>query len=360
MRRGGGMTGMTNFFDKTRGLALVVTGLAAVAGCDEGEVEAEFGAGDTELRCPGCSGGVVFNTFAWGLDPGGELDSKGALWADARLVKVELRCGGEKEMWRYPAVCAQSTRFKLDRVWAEQGELFGTRDGKVFRGADFLLSDWTIDLYKDGLKTRTHLQTIKAYDFDALQKPHALHYYTFMFFGTGTNGGEKGVWTAACSDNTDPISGTPVASQAIVYDDITVNTKSGVIGERADTLYLACVGAAVGKAGEWGYPAWDIGTKEFTTAVRSVRADYCGDGVSWTKKGNPLQIHDVYGYNDFSDPGAATEAIWTAAGAACLDTPRWIGTVSYSNVICNGAKVPTCSGRKLSDFSDATVWTKLP
>jgi hypothetical protein len=341
-------------------LALALTTLMS-AGCDEVAPDEAFGAGEVSDRCVSGCGGILFNTFAWGKEDGGALDRLGKVWANARLVSVELKCTrNEKDMGRFPKVCLEQPMFKLDDVWAESGQLLGKRDGLAFGGADFLGSRWTVDLYDGEKVVTTHVQNITAYQYDPLQKPHALHYYTFMFFGDGTNGGEKGVWTPACKESVDPVTGLPVGTRAVVYDDIEVDTKSGRIGWRPDSLYLACITGAVGKAGNWGYPAWEVGNEDFTTAVRMVRADYCGDGGSWTTKGNKLQVSDVWGYNSFAAVNGATEAMWGEKGALCLDTPRWTGTVKYTDVKCNGALLKPCGGATLTSYPEAIAWSKLP
>jgi hypothetical protein len=351
---------MMTFLDNRYFLALALTTLMAPAGCDlpEDAAEEAFGAGDVSERCVGC--GIKFNTFAFGKVEGGELDSRFNLHADAKLVSVELLCPrGEKEMWRYPKACWKDTKFVLEAQWGKAGELRGLRDGLEFAGDDFLGSIWTLDLYEGGNFVRTHVQTIEKHEYDELQKPHALHYYTFMFMGDGSNGGEKGVLTPACKEDLDPVDGTPVGTRVLVYDDITVDIDTGVIKERPDTLYFGCIAAAVGKAGNWGYPAWVMGAEKFTAAVRSVRADYCGDGDSWTVKGQALQVADDWGFSSFYDASTETEAIFTEYGAACLGTPRW-GQVLASQVECNGAKLDPCKDAKLGDFPDGITWTKLP
>ena len=341
-------------------LVLALTTLMS-AGCDEVAQDEAFGAGDVSERCLNNCGGVVFNTFIWGKEDGGSLDVKGEVWSNARLVSVELACPkSEKDMWRYPKECQQQAMFKLDRVWGSTGELKGTRGPLSFGAADFLSSRWTVDLYDAGKVVATRVQNITAYEYDSTQEPHALHYYTFMFFGDGANGGEKGVWTPACKESVDPITGLPVGTKALVYNDIEVDTKTGRILQRENSLYLACITGAVGKAGNWGYPEWEIGTEDFTTTVRMVRADYCGDGGSWTTIGSKLQARDVFGYRDFSDPLSATEAMWGEKGTLCLGTPRWTSEYTYSDVICNGAKLQPCGAAILEDYAEAIAWTKLP
>ena len=341
-------------------LALALTTLTAPAGCDlpdDAELAA-FGAGDVAERCTNC--GIKFNNFAWGNVDGGELDRRGELWAGAVLVKVELKCN-PKEMGRFPKICKDAPSFVLGDKWAEDGQLIGTRDGLKFAGADFLGSTWTIDLYEGKQFVRRHVQVIDKYEHNPQQKPHSLHYYTFNFWGDGSNGGEKGILTPACKETADPVSGAVVGTRALVFEDITVDTTTGVISKRADTLYFGCIAAAVGKAGNWGYPSWDVGPGHFTAAVRSVRADYCGDGQSYTTKGQALQVADVWDYNGFVDPLRPVEAVFGEKGASCLGTPRW-SLVDYLDVTCSDGHPPKkCPvGVKMSDYPEAIIHTLLP
>ncbi len=344
-------------------LALALATLGSATGCDDlggdddAAVEAEaFGAGQVAERCVGCN--IKLNTFAFGKVKGGELDSSGALWGDVKLIQVRLRCTKDsKQMWRYPAACKDgAAMFKLESVYAIDGQLMGKAQGLGFQGADFLKSEWDVDTFDNGVYLERVTHTINAYSYSLNDK---LHYYTFDLPNDGT-WPEKTIYMPACKESYDPITGVYVGTKSVVYENTTVDTKSGKIGERPNTLYIACVSAAVGKAGAWGFKPWDIGYEDFTTAVRTVRADYCGDGVSWTKPGNALQLADVWGYSGFVNPAGKTEAIWGDSGAQCLGTPRWVGTVKYDDVVCNGAKLKECGDYKLGDFPEATMWSKLP
>jgi ADYC domain len=105
---------------------------------------------------------------------------------------------------------------------------------------------------------------------------------------------------------------------------------------------VACRGAAIAKCTEWGYRNWgnwveDNGTStqnvsltHFQEAcVRMVRADYCGDGVSHTENGTPIEIYDTAGLQT-ETPGnpLPLEAEWSATGAACVKHVRWTATAA--------------------------------
>ncbi|NJK33201.1 MAG: hypothetical protein HC927_12795 [Deltaproteobacteria bacterium] len=74
-----------------------------------------------------------------------------------------------------------------------------------------------------------------------------------------------------------------------------------------------------------------------------LTADYCGDGHSYTVDGTPLAWENESGtVTPDSQPGEL-EAIWTAEGALCLDTPR---LVDPSEVAC---ALPSCDQYTLAD-----------
>lgn len=51
--------------------------------------------------------------------------------------------------------------------------------------------------------------------------------------------------------------------------------------------------------------------------VRMVRADYCGDGTSWTRDGVPINVYDSLGINT-DDALWTVDAAWSPAGALCI------------------------------------------
>jgi hypothetical protein len=141
---------------------------------------------------------------------------------------------------------------------------------------------------------------------------------------------------------------------AIIFQDLEVQAD-GTMHEASDVLYFGCISGAVGKSVVWGYAPWDFGAETHQTATRVVRADYCGDGVSWTVTGTGLQLEDAFGVWSFADSSEATEAIWTRDGAACLGEPRLGEPVQCAN----GYSIPDCGGDVLDDYPDATMWSKV-
>jgi hypothetical protein len=56
-------------------------------------------------------------------------------------------------------------------------------------------------------------------------------------------------------------------------------------------------------------------------AVRMIRADYFGDGLTHTTNGNAIDVSDKWGIQT-SDTTWPIEAKWGPDGAVCLNTPR--------------------------------------
>ncbi len=98
---------------------------------------------------------------------------------------------------------------------------------------------------------------------------------------------------------------------------------------------VACQGSAIAKCVEKrGYLPWqtvtrDVGGEKLQVSVddlhqacvRATRADYCGDGVSLTVEGRPLDLYDSVGMQKDTEDWTF-EAEWTADGARCITDPR--------------------------------------
>lgn len=54
-----------------------------------------------------------------------------------------------------------------------------------------------------------------------------------------------------------------------------------------------------------------------------VRADYCGDGTSYTQNGTPIDLYDGLILQVDTEPGWLVDAEWGTAGARCVKLIRW-------------------------------------
>jgi hypothetical protein len=94
---------------------------------------------------------------------------------------------------------------------------------------------------------------------------------------------------------------------------------------------LTCTSGAQGKCVRLGYPPWkrahDGGSmrRYHDACVRMLRADYCGDGRSWTRDGTLIDLWDDDGIqkpDTLGDPAFSFEAGWGSEGAVCVARTR--------------------------------------
>ena len=122
----------------------------------------------------------------------------------------------------------------------------------------------------------------------------------------------------------------------------TWNYAQGVTGGGSYTasttsFTFGCRGTAIAKCVELGYKPWKtVGTtllrNHHVACTRMIRADYCGDGKSWTVDGTPINVYDNLGIQ--TDAATyPTDAEWLTTGARCINLAR---------SFINGAKKPTC------------------
>jgi hypothetical protein len=302
-------------------LLAIGTSLALAAGCDPVDQDAD--GEDAVFLRPG-SGGVWLNTSAIGTHAFAALDLKKGKHDGVRLDRVLVK---------------QGVKFiTVDNVRAVDGQIQATQGGVSFFGQQLVGSKWELTLVSGATETPAMMWISSATNNQGAWQ------YTFQHHDA------QGNVASLCDPD---LNG---AATAVPIADITVNAATGDLLARNNTLYLACTSGAIGKAVTWGYMPWDITVPEFEAAVRVVRADYCGDGQSWTTPGNPLQIQDVWGVSSFANATATNEAVWGLNGALCLNLARDAG---QGPVTCGGVAVATCAANvSLSSVPGALMWTK--
>lgn len=307
-------------------LAVFALLLAACAVDDPSEPDAG------EFRCASCKWGPpLLNSHAVNGVEVSALDTTGDVYDGWRLIEVRVVAD------KIPA-----DRLVHD-VHAVDGVLYGTDDwGTVWSGEDFVGSLWTVEVEDTASK-----EVMEAIDF--FPDPTAAR-YTFIATASSQGVTDPKNYTCPKDDDTGGF-------EVVIFADLDVDPQTGTHFERSKTLYFGCAAAAVGKSAVWGYSPWATDDDTHQTASRAVRADYCGDGTSYTKAGTPLQLTDVFGINQFSNANADTEAMWGPKGADCIKVPR---KVDVSEVWCAGNGVPFCSGDDtFEDYKESLIWSKV-
>ena len=300
------------------GAALVLT-----TGCDPVEQGADGDdAGAVFLRPVG--GGVWLNTSALGTHAFAALDLTKGKYDGVRLDRVQVKQG--------------NNFIVADRVKALDGEIRAGLGLVTYTGQQLVGSKWELTLVAGAVETPAMMWIASAINNQGIWQ------YTFQHYDAQNN------IAHLCDPDLDG------KSTAVPIADITVDSATGDILERANTLYLGCTSGAVGKAVTWGYKPWDITVPDFEVAVRVVRADYCGSGQSFTAPGNMLQIQDVWGVSSFANATATNEAVWGANGAVCMNQARAAG---QGPVSCGGVPIATCAANvSLISVPGALMWTK--
>ncbi len=167
--------------------------------------------------------------------------------------------------------------------------------------------------------------------FDDIYKDPARPDGDVYFYQVGVRDDAAGTWTSLCHDS----SGTPTAAIPIA------NYWNYTTGARIDdpsVVTFACRGAVLAKCVEWGYAPWHTGVRcnagnqgcatvslkeHHQACTRMARADYCGDGRSYTFDSTPIDLYDwlqtkIQTRSTISDPDWAAEAEWGPNGATCV------------------------------------------
>ena len=325
---------------------MMTAALTLAAGCDA-EPEAADLLGDEDVTFRPVGGFKLNTSFIGGFEFS-EFDRNYGVPHDGIvLIKVCASYKGDP-------MC-------LDEVWVENGELVGRKNALIFKQWDFLNSTWSykIDADRDGSFDSSIDTKIIAMSEKFTSGGDQYLSYSFAYDTTTASG----LITKKLEPSKKPVPMCEVDPDtgsigSIVIRDLSIDLKSGDMKDRKDTIQIACDSSAVGKVPYFGFLPHVVGTKVVETIVRMIRADYCGDGTSFTEPGQKLQLEDVWGANAFFDPAGKDEAFWVVgAGAVCLGVPRHAG-VTYEDVR-NHCGIEECKdGASMADYG-ADLHTKL-
>ena len=158
-----------------------------------------------------------------------------------------------------------------------------------------------------------------------------------------TRSGET-TWTSLCADaNGAPVPAIPIKNYW--------NTQTGARIDNPNVVTFACVSGALGKCVRLGYRPWAQATKcvnQSCSAIslagyhqactRMIRADYCGNGSSYTLNGTLIEVYDGLSPQIQTRTSSwAIEGQWNPEGAFC------IGDARHAELLAKG-RYPDCNG----------------
>ncbi|CAH0354210.1 ADYC domain-containing protein [Aquabacterium sp. CECT 9606] len=183
----------------------------------------------------------------------------------------------------------------------------------------------------DGEGVRRAGQALAGTELTLGDGPDAPHLRVLTVLSDGTRGvllheiealdASTGQWTNICDADRD----NRKLVLFIEGHDLPDGSQVRVPGQ----LSLTCTAGVQGKCLRAGYFPWDdahgpgSGVAMFQTCTRMFRADYCGDGIGWTRKGMAIDLFDVHGIQQAETPATMPlEAAWGPGGALCVHHTR--------------------------------------
>lgn len=317
--------------------------------------------GEEAVRPRGGSGSAPphLNTWKLGVSDVANIDTLGQELEGVQLLDVEVFVNGVR------------TSIDAGSLTVDHGALQATVGGVLRVGTEFAGSLWTFDV--DSQPIVAHLGVVETAE-EALPwsanlpvQETKIDPARLVYLFKWDHLSQDMVFDKDTCDY-DAIGG----AQTIIYGGFTVDHVTGDITARPNTLYLACLSGAVGKAAKWGYapdsPSDEsVSLQAFNTVTRIVRHDFCADGRNHTGLNKPVLLRDRWLYDAFPAGFSSytTEARWQAGGGAtCLNKIRATGEVLTQPYTCpDGTVIPQCVELlappggvvKYGDF-----WTRTP
>lgn len=162
-------------------------------------------------------------------------------------------------------------------------------------------------------------------------------------------------WVLACPTGPDgDHAAIPVAAE---WDEAGTRTDDPTM------FTLGCTSGVIAKCYRWGYRPWvtgygDLATMHWT-CTRLARADYCGNGTSFTYDGHLIDVWDTLSapgpiQSPAPDPGAF-DAGWNTSGATCVSDASWATYGAAITASCPGKSFPVCNSQQAATTLDPSV-----
>ncbi|HEY8211787.1 MAG TPA: ADYC domain-containing protein [Myxococcaceae bacterium] len=166
--------------------------------------------------------------------------------------------------------------------------------------------------------------------------------------GTGTNADvwEYGFSSQDASGNWHPVCASGATAVPVLGRwDYSQGTATG--GDKIDdpsVFTVGCIGSAVAKCVYLGYKPWKaVGgvslANHHQACTRAVRADYCGNGASYTTTGRIIDAYDQIGVQSDAADGWIAEGEWNPGGARCTNL---LNRNILAGLLCNPLRTLGC------------------
>ncbi|HZI09403.1 MAG TPA: ADYC domain-containing protein, partial [Myxococcus sp.] len=207
------------------------------------------------------------------------------------------------------ALAAVNGSSDLDWVALEGTTFHAQKGAVVYSGYDFI-NAWFYGNLGDGRRAKLRVAAMRQ-----AAAPNAdLTEYFVEYMD------DSGIWYPFCRD----AANTPVWAYPVkgVYDYRSGVPTGGAHFDDAAHFTFACAGGAINKCVNLGYRPWaqkeGVSLAPYHQAcTRLIRADYCGDGTSYTQNGNRVNLYDPLGIQQDTEHWFF-EANWDESGATCF------------------------------------------
>lgn len=250
-------------------------------------------------------------------------------WMGSRLVSV-----------RYGGAQREGMSTPLEETWLEGSIFHGLLGSEELSGMDFLgmrfigtLEDGTsLTLRVDGITPGAGAdQDIWSYQ---VSYQHTL----------------DGQWYPICTNADGSAANAIPLEHRWDYREGVAGGGSKIYDATAFTF--ACEGAALAKCVRLGYAPWRSVNgmsleHHHQACTRMIRADFCGDGTSYTVDGTWVNLYDSMSIQIDTEAAWVPEAEWTTDGASCFSSQ----TRATTPIACGERLVPSCA----TSFSTKTL-----
>ncbi|WP_051256543.1 ADYC domain-containing protein [Cystobacter fuscus] len=207
---------------------------------------------------------------------------------------------------------ARKNGYTVDNVWLQGTTFYGYEKGQVIRDREFTGVEFLGNL-GDGEGGTVRMRIAGMNQAPAPNTDITL--YSVQYFDPTDYG-----WKPACRDAAGTVvQAIPTAGVWNYQQDVPGGGSKYSDPER---FTFACLGGAIAKCTLWGYRPWASynGTpleQYHQACTRLVRADYCGNGKTYTVPGNRINLFDPLGIQQDTE-GWFFEAAWDVNGAKCF------------------------------------------